>query len=703
MGKSWATMFQPMMDKHNLTERPAQTRGGEAVIKAIECKKPLIASLAVGSGKSFLGLIPAIDAIKSAPADTVRVVVSTETNVLLDQYVNKDLPNLHAVYGGFTFSALKGRSNYICFDAADSFTQGNTVALAYLNRVRRVRGTLKVGDRAEIEKAIGSRIPDTEWSQLSGSDEFCPENQCGAGACMYTRARAKAQTSNIVVTNNALLAIDLDMRINPAGMGGTIFDDYHILIADEAHTLEQSLIDFYTVEMKRFDVWQRMSRIAGGVNNASRYSPQPQGMAERLTEAVDDLPKAYDELRTALRIIHKHEEWQNVSSALHKKIAYESKGNEDVVRAVNKYNNVLAPQIQYYCDMVAASQEYLQTALPTMIDNNVPKNFIKEVRKGITASRDLLKFLQVMAASMLNDTSVVIRFGIPYVLLAEGYVGWDGGEHMILKMIPLDVSKPASELWKNKASVIMSGTLRDLTTGTFEYTVKSLGIPSDHMTVHADTSFDLGNNQVLYVTPAKDKIDSDIAGTRHSFNEMVDLILAANGRTLVLFTAKKELQEAAERLRALQEAGHFPYTLLVQEPGVDKDALAAEFKRDTHSVLLGSRSFMTGFDAQGETLSLVILPKFPLAMYNTLCKEQIKWWRSKRYNTFYEYASLTLFQQAAGRLIRSSFDRGVVALLDQRLANTSENVYRTARVGVQHLGSPVTQNVEDVRNFLTRP
>lgn len=124
------------------------------------------------------------------------------------------------------------------------------------------------------------------------------------------------------------------------------------------------------------------------------------------------------------------------------------------------------------------------------------------------------------------------------------------------------------------------------------------------------------------------------------------------------------------------------------------------FKEDTHSVLLATKSFFVGIDVPGESLSLVALAKFPLPRFSAECRQQIAHWRTRGFSRWYEREALTIFQQASGRLIRSSGCKGVVALLDFRAMDTTSNVYKTMKLGVDSLGSPITQNIGAVQQFV---
>jgi ATP-dependent DNA helicase DinG len=146
--------------------------------------------------------------------------------------------------------------------------------------------------------------------------------------------------------------------------------------------------------------------------------------------------------------------------------------------------------------------------------------------------------------------------------------------------------------------------------------------------------------------------------------------------------------------------GHFQHKVLVQEKDSNKAKLAHEFKTDIHSVLLATKSFFVGVDVPGEALSVVVLAKFPLPRFSAECKQQISHWRSRGFSKWYEREALTVFQQAAGRLLRSSGCKGVVALLDFRAMDTTSQVYKTSSLGVKSLGSPVTQDLNKVKAFL---
>jgi ATP-dependent DNA helicase DinG len=203
--------------------------------------------------------------------------------------------------------------------------------------------------------------------------------------------------------------------------------------------------------------------------------------------------------------------------------------------------------------------------------------------------------------------------------------------------------------------------------------------------------------QLVYITKAnRDKVD----GAQYSLSELLDLINVAKGRSLVLFTSRKELDYATEQIQYLRNMGHFPYNVLVQTKDADKQKLIEAFKSDISSVLLATKSFFVGIDVPGEALTHLSLVKWPNPRYDALCKQQIAHWRMRGFPNWYERESLTLFQQASGRLIRSSGCKGVVSLLDFRANDAESNVFKTAKKGVTTLQSSITQDIATVKAFL---
>jgi ATP-dependent DNA helicase DinG len=149
-------------------------------------------------------------------------------------------------------------------------------------------------------------------------------------------------------------------------------------------------------------------------------------------------------------------------------------------------------------------------------------------------------------------------------------------------------------------------------------------------------------------------------------DELEALVTAAGGRTLALFTSRRAMEAAAERL-----TGDRPFQVLVQDRQ-PRPILQREFLGDETSVLLATMGFWQGFDAPGRTCSLVVIDKLPFARPDDPLAEARRQAATRARRNAFEAVDLPraaiLLAQGAGRLIRSTSDRGVVAVMDRRLS-----------------------------------
>lgn len=693
----WSDLFAPVVAASAAEERPQQAQLGQAIIDAIAGKTHLVAEAPTGTGKSFSALIPIIGRVHEDKE--FRAVISTETTALQDQYVKKDLPFLHKVYGGFSFCVLKGRNHYFCPDRAKVNSRADKSLIAILRVLEPVLDSLGDGEKPDIEKRLGRKLDDETWGLLSGSQWFCNDNGCDTKKCFAMKARARALASNIVVANHAILKVDTDMK---AGQNSLMVDgmlgDFGVLVVDEAHTLEAVLVDGWTESVSAWELREMGSSVSKGFDKATSFAQAPASMGYKIQQVQDDLDFVLDATQHFFELTHANEPWERVSVALCEQRLVGTQSDR-MLRAMEAFEIDVPKRLEGIQASLADVNHYLHGALNKAIDQEI-KGVRRDINKALRASKMLREFFDLFAEAASTRDGLVVKYGVPYAVVLDGYVSRDGTKRARLRTVPLDISKKASDMWKGHASVLLSATLTDLTTGNFDYVAASLGFPQ-HTQLKTSSPFAYREQQAIYITPGKYQAGSERnLNQQYAFEELVELINAADGRTLVLFTAKSELEEAAEKLFQLHAAGEFPYRILVQEKGVDKKKLVDDFKADKHSVLLGSKSMMTGIDVPGETLSQVVIAKWPNPRYDVVCRQQVAWWRRRGYPKWYEREALTLFSQSAGRLIRTTGDRGVVSIIDQRVTRASERVYQTARIGVDALGSGVIRSADDVRRFL---
>src|SRR4051794_22590746 len=218
-------------------ERPGQAAMANAVAVAIDTRRHLLAQAGTGTGKSISYLVPAVLSGR-------KVVVATATKALQEQLVNKDLPFLREHIGvPFTFSLLKGRSNYLCrsalADTVGRHAQGELldregIGASRLTEIVEWSIGSETGDRADLPFTVSNG----EWSSVSVAVTECPGGaRCSYGdVCFSEDARAAAAEADIVVVNTHLYGIDLSTN-------GAILPEHDVLILDEAHAFEDVAAD----------------------------------------------------------------------------------------------------------------------------------------------------------------------------------------------------------------------------------------------------------------------------------------------------------------------------------------------------------------------------------------------------------------------------------------------------------------------------
>ncbi|MCU1375728.1 MAG: dinG [Actinomycetia bacterium] len=255
--------------------------------------------------------------------------------------------------------------------------------------------------------------------------------------------------------------------------------------------------------------------------------------------------------------------------------------------------------------------------------------------------------------------------------LPAGSVAWVEGDGMpSIRVAPVDVGEElATLLFKAPTVVLTSATLA--VGGTFDAIAARLGLDrADRkwQSMDVGSPFDYETQALLYC--AAHLPDPRAAGYEPAMlAELESLVLAAGGRTLALFTSRRAMTAAAEHLR-----DRVPYQLLVQDE-LPRPLLQTAFLDDEHSVLLATMGFWQGFDAPGRTCSLVVIDRLPFARPDDPLSEarRANATRNKQ-NAFAAVdlpAAAVLLAQGTGRLIRAASDRGVVAILDRRLATAS--------------------------------
>ncbi|MET9293532.1 ATP-dependent DNA helicase [Streptomyces sp. NPDC003077] len=596
------------------TERPGQVAMAEAVAEAVDDQAHLLVQAGTGTGKSLGYLVPAL-------AHGERVVVATATLALQRQLVERDLPRtVDALHPQLRrrpeFAMLKGRSNYLCLHRLhegvpqeeedglfDPFEQATPTSKLGkdLLRLRDWADETETGDRDNLTPGVSDRA----WAQVSVTSREClGASKCAYGAeCFAEAARERAKLADVIVTNHALLAID-------AIEGAPVLPQHEVLIVDEAHELVSRVTGVATGELT-----------PGQVNRAVR----------RAAKLVNE--KAADQLQTAAESFERLME-----------LALPGRLEE-------------IPEDLGHCLMALRdAARTVISALGSTRDKNVQDE--DAVRKQALAS---VENVHAVAERIANGSEYDVvwyerhdRFGAS------------------LRVAPLSVSGLLREkLFAERSVVLTSATLK--LGGDFNGVAASLGLAPEGTQgedvpqwkgLDVGSPFDYGKQGILYV--AKHLAQPGREGSRTDMlDELAELIEAAGGRTLGLFSSMRAAQAAAETLR-----GRLDVPILLQ--GEDTlGELIRTFASDARTCLFGTLSLWQGVDVPGPNCQLVVMDRVPFPRPDDpLMSARQKAVEEAGGNGFMAVAAThaaLLMAQGAGRLVRATGDRGVVAVLDPRV------------------------------------
>ena len=608
--------------------REGQIEMAEAVANALSDRHHLLVQAGTGTGKSLAYLVPALVHGK-------KVLVATATLALQRQLVERDLPRVKdalekELKRSISFAVYKGVGNYLCLQKmnADDGTADSEVLvdISSLEKdARRLREwAVKPGISGDRDDA-----PDVDrrvWLANSTSGRECVgADECRFGSeCFAVNAKAKAQTADIVVTNHTLLAIEI-VDSHP------ILPDRDAVILDEAHEFMDRTTQAVTEELTS-------GRVARAANMVRRHMPGK--LADAFVKAAEGFADAMDEYGQDYRTRSDEErKLSELPTALAAPVRKIKEAAEAVIAYISADSEIVDPD--------------------SLADRARVKGAVNEVK---TTAQKMMR-------------------------MGESQVLWYEPTFSTLYLAPLAVSHVLRENLFTQTPVI--ATSATLTVGkSFDPIARSLGIltsatteeeseekdsaidPSNVQMLDVGSPFDFANQGMLYLP--KDLPEPGRDGpSKEALVELGELIDAAGGRTLALFSSWRGVEMADEHLRRV--LAELPIAIITQRRGDSVGALVERFANDPTSILLGTMSLWQGVDVPGPSCTLVAIDRIPFPrpddpVMSARAAEADAAGGSGFMQVSLPRAAL-LLAQGTGRLIRSVDDRGVVAILDSRIVN----------------------------------
>jgi len=624
------------------TPRPAQKEMAVNVIHALNGNGILAAEAGTGTGKSLAYLVPAaLHALKN----NCRVIVSTHTRNLQDQLINNDLPAASALCGKeLRFAKLKGRNNYLCRSRFYKILRGEAGSLSprERNAVLPIIVWSQTTESGDIEEQtfFNPKWFFKIWNLISADGQECLGRRCPYyQTCFLHRARMLAQTSHIVVINHALFYSDICSETSFLGEIGSI-------IFDEAHHLESSGHQHLRTELD--------------TNRTTAFIDKLQNLLHTVSAHKDaaDVKEFEKELKGHLKQIRKRA--------------------QDLLKEIDGWASYENPKSEADYEIAITEDSLRHLLQPAVFDITLGElqDTFHHFRQVLAAAdRDKVEELREEASACAEQTSQ-LRADLQYLTAAktEAHVFWVEGNHekkwTKLCGVPIDISELLSQIWERCAGGIVFTSATLATQGSMDYFKRAAGLErfADRtQTIVLPSPY--GANQTLFGAfrrspepdnPAFAQFVADVTAGIHS---------KLGKNILVLFTSNAMLSKVYSCLTSREDVDQ--NGLLAQGFGGNRNSMLEQFKAQSGMILLGTDSFWEGVDAPGEACEAVIIPRLPFPVPTHPLTQALGRRMEELYgSSFFSYSvpeAVIKFRQGIGRLIRSSSDRGILLVLDNRI------------------------------------
>lgn len=627
-----------------------------------------------GVGKSIAYLLP-LSLI--ARRNRICVGVATKTNALLDQLTYHELPRLSEalieagkIDSPLRYASLKGFSHYLCMykvqHLAEKGAELREVGRDLLTNAPAIAAILSFAEQAGYEDMDMLK---TDWrlvpkASVSSASRECLKSRCPyyGGRCFVNGARKRAENVDILLTNHSLMLCDLSVDRG-------LLPNILYWAVDEAHNIESEARKTFSIAISCEESLQCARRLA-----SAEPSQNPLIRIDRLLSKQTTL---FDGRELAWALLRKAQE-----------------ASVDCLEAAEEFCKSMKGLLFFAEEGKGRAYENVDLWVNDDIrSSNTFEDLKKKAEHLRDVSRRIVKANQELVACMEDQPSCMEPLRDLSLLTYSFQEQADSLDALFFKLsgdfvyaatlnrkkdrfkdsfeaFPLELGPQLNEkLFEHTHSVLFTSATLSMG-GDFSSFEKALGLNASEGSAcnfkELESSFDYDQNMTIYVAKDMPEIGmSSYLGSLQRF--LTDLHLAQQGSMLTLFTNKREMEQCFDVVQpALREAG---LRLVCQKWGVSVKGLRDDFNEDKALSLFALKSFWEGFDAPGDTLRGVVVPKLPFAKpSDPLSLERAQ----KDPQAWYHYvlpAAVIEMKQAAGRLIRKADDKGILVLADSRLVS----------------------------------
>jgi ATP-dependent DNA helicase DinG len=598
--------------------RPGQIQMANAVMRAFEDRHHLIVEAGTGTGKTLAYLVPAVAA---ALGGRGRVIISTGTKNLQEQLMEKDIPFLQSVLPKkFTAAYMKGRNNYVCLHrlnrAQTTPVLEGLEEIDYFEDVTHWSRESSTGDRAEL-----ANLPEhlSFWRHIDARSETCIGQKCqDFDPCFITRMRNRAQEADIVVVNHHLFFADLALRNSAYG---NVLPDYSAVILDEGHLIEDVVSEYFGAQISNYqleDLLRDVSAVRIENAEADREVTKTSARVERFAENF----------------------WMGFRTGRGEEGRYPIVPGTFANRSSS--GEIIATPLGDLYTSLDGALARLETTLDAIKDKpDEVDSLVRRIRQ--------------------------LRFDLLFIVTGSDkkFVYWTErrGRGFFLRASPIDVSGLLEDKLFGQVETVVLTSATLSSAGNFAFIRERLGLDKAKDLI-AESTFDYPNQALLYLPPNMPDPRSS-AWAQSAAEEVVKILNATDGRAFVLSTSLAGMQSLYDLVMP-----ELDYPCFLQGSAA-KSRLLTLFRETPNAVLFATSSFWQGVDVRGEQLSCVIIDKLPFAVpTDPIVAARQRYIEDEGGSSFFEYSvpqAIISLKQGLGRLIRSTTDRGVLAVLDPRL------------------------------------
>lgn len=655
--------------------REEQRTMAQSIRSTLDASENLVVEAGTGVGKSMAYLVVAS---LFALQNNIAVGVATKTNSLLDQLVYQELPALAEALAeeepqlpALTWAPLKGMGHYPCLRKVarivDAGPQMREVAGTPTSQAPALAGLLSFIEQSDFSDLDSLKIDFRSLPRYSitSTSNDCLKRKCPffGRQCFAHGARRRAEGASIVVTNHSLLLCDV-------AADGALLPTIRHWVVDEAHSVEDEARNAFALEVSS-EALERMVRSVGAqAAGRSVYARAERAVGAQESEQLTQFLAIIGKCRQAAGVFE--EAVQRYLPAVKELLYFEGATRTrrgQTYDPADIWINAEVRGSQRFADLAGEAMAMVEAADGLIKRNQDLVAFLEGIDEAAVAQREIAS-LTLELRDIRNAAEVI--YGTPsdlYVyqaLLSHRKDRYNDAVQALL----LDVGEPMNErLYARTHSVVFASAT--LSVGeSFDAFQQAVGLGAGEFSpvrsLQLDSSYDFDNRMLIYVV--SDMPEPNEPGYLDALNRLLVAAHRANqGSMLTLFTNRREMEKSYGEVAPALKSDDL--RVVCQKWGVSVKGLRDDFLADKHLSLFALKSFWEGFDAPGDTLRGVVIPKLPFArptdpLYcERASRDDRAWWRYVLPQAVIET------KQAAGRLIRKADDRGVLILADKRLVS----------------------------------